>query len=282
MITQEEQWSISRHRFAGKVVLVTGAASGLGAVLARKFAEEAATVVLADVACDRGEAVAASLRSSGARAIFLQLDVTSPGAWTSAVRQIRSECGALQVLVNNAGVISRTRIRDVPLDEWHRVIDINLTGPVMGIQAVAPLIRDSGGGAIVNIGSTSGIIGHPGVAYSASKWGLRAVARSAALDLLEWGIRVNSVHPAQVSGTQITAGAGAGYRNASDRAMPAKRAVSPDEVANSVLFLASDEASYINATDLVVDGGAVSIGLPRIRRLLEEDLNTHSANAADS
>ncbi len=281
-MAQTEQQTSGRSRFEGKVVLVTGAGGGLGAVLARMFAQEGATVVLADVARERGEELAAALRADGARALFLELDVTSPQAWEASVRQIRSDYGALHVLVNNAGVISRTGIRDVAIDEWRRVIDINLTGPVIGIQAVAPLIRDSGGGAIVNIGSTSGVIGHPGVAYSTSKWGLRAVARSAALDFLDWGIRVNTVHPSQVSGTQITAGAGAAYRYASDSVMPAKRAVRPEEVANAVLFLASDEASYINASDLVVDGGATTIGLPRVRQMLQDDFNASSAASPES
>jgi 3alpha(or 20beta)-hydroxysteroid dehydrogenase len=109
------------------------------------------------------------------------------------------------------------------------------------------------------------------VAYAASKWGLRGVTKSAALELLEWGIRVNSIHPAQVTDTGMAASATPGYRYANERAMPLKRASRPDEVAQAVLFLASDEASYINAAEIVVDGGAVAIGLPRVRTLLEED-----------
>jgi len=177
------------------------------------------------------------------------------------------------VLVNNAGVVSRTSIRTLPLSEWQRVIDINLTGPMLGIQAAAPLMRDSGGGAVVNISSTAGLLGHPGAAYAASKWGLRGVTKSAAMELLDWNIRVNSVHPAQVTDTGMASGATPGYRYANERVMPLKRPSRPDEVAQAVLFLASDEASYINATEIVVDGGAVSIGLPRVRTLLEDDYN---------
>lgn len=265
------------QRFAGKVVLVTGAGGGLGSVQARMFAEEGAAVVVADLAAVRGEATAASLRSAGHRARFLALDVTSPSDWSQAMDRVKREWGALHVLVNNAGIVSRHGVRSVALEEWQRVIEINLTAPMLGIQAVAPLMRDGGGGSIVNISSTSGLIGHPGVAYAASKWGLRGVTKSAAMDLLDWGIRVNSVHPAQVSDTLMTAAATPGWRHANERAMPAKRQARTDEVANAVLFLAADESSYINATEIVVDGGAVAIGLPRVRQLLEADFNDAQA-----
>jgi 3alpha(or 20beta)-hydroxysteroid dehydrogenase len=142
---------------------------------------------------------------------------------------------------------------------------------MLGIKAAAPLIRASGGGAIVNISSTAGLIGHPGVAYAASKWGLRGVTKSAAMECLDWNIRVNSVHPAQVVDTGMSSSATPGYRFANQRVMPLKRSSRPDEVAQAVMFLASDEASYINAAEIVVDGGAVSIGLPRVRQLLEDD-----------
>ena len=181
--------------------------------------------------------------------------------------------------MNNAGVVSRTSVRTIPMTEWERVLAINLTGPMLGIQAAAPLMRDSGGGSIVNISSTAGLLGHPGVAYAASKWGLRGVTKSAALELLDWGIRVNSVHPAQVIDTGMAASATPGYRYANDRVMPLKRSSRPDEVAHAVLFLASEEASYLNAAEIVVDGGATSIGLPRVRTLLEEDFAAGRAPA---
>jgi 3alpha(or 20beta)-hydroxysteroid dehydrogenase len=259
------------QRFKGKVVLITGASGGQGRVQARMFAGEGAAVALTDVVPGPGRQTAALIRESGGAAVFLKLDVTSPSSWQQVVRRVRREFGGLHVLVNNAGVVSRTSIRSLPLAEWQRVIDINLTGPMLGIQAAAPLIRDSGGGAVVNISSTAGLLGHPGAAYAASKWGLRGVTKSAAMELLDWNIRVNSVHPAQVIDTGMTAGATPGYRYANERVMPLKRASRPDEVAQAVLFLAGDDASYINAAELVVDGGAVSIGLPRVRTLLEED-----------
>ena len=265
------------QRFAGTVVLITGAGGGLGSVQARMFAEQGAAVVLTDVSPARGKAAVSAIRKAGGRALFAELDVTSAAGWARVIRSVKRQHGKLHVLVNTAGVISRTSIRTLPLKEWQRVIDVNLTGPMLGTQAAAPLIRDSGGGAIVNISSTSGLLGHPGVAYAASKWGLRGVTKSAAMELLDWGIRVNSVHPAQVGGTLMTASATPGYRHANERVMPFKRPSRPDEVAQAVLFLASDEASYINATEIVVDGGAVSIGLPRVRTLLEDDYNKTQA-----
>lgn len=264
-------------RFAGKVVLITGGGGGQGKVQGRMFAEQGAAVVLADVADAAGRAAAKAIRGAGGDAQYARLDVASASDWARVVRAIRRRHGALHVLVNNAGIVSRTSVHSISPREWRQVIDVNLTGPMLGIQAAAPLMRDSGGGAVVNISSTAGLIGHPGVAYAASKWGLRGVTKAAAMECLDWNIRVNSVHPAQVTDTGMAAGATAGYRYANDRVMPLKRSSRPDEVAAAVLFLASDEASYINAAEIVVDGGATSIGLPRVRTLLEEDFNRGQA-----
>ena len=267
-------------RFAGKVALVTGGSGGQGKVQGRMLAEQGATVVLGDVADVPGRAAAKAIRDAGGSAEYVRLDVTSAADWQRVVRGIRRKHGALHILINNAGIVSRTSVHSIALKEWQRVIDINLTGPMLGIQAAAPLMRDSGGGAVVNISSTAGLIGHPGVAYAASKWGLRGVTKSAAMECLAWNIRVNSIHPAQVIDTGMSASATPGYRYANDRVMPLKRSSRPDEVAQAVLFLASDEASYVNAAEIVVDGGAVSIGLPRVRTLLEEDFNREHARGA--
>ena len=269
-------------RFAGKVALVTGGSGGQGKVQARMLAEQGASVVLADVIDRAGKAAAAAIRESGGSAEYMRLDVTAASDWDRVVRAIRRKHRALHILVNNAGIVSRTNVHAIALEEWQRVIDVNLTGPMLGIKATAPLMRDSGGGAVVNISSTAGLLGHPGVAYAASKWGLRGVTKSAAMECLQWNIRVNSVHPAQVTDTGMAASSTPGWRYANERAMPLKRPSRPDEVAQAVLFLASDEASYINAAEIVVDGGAVSIGLPRVRTLMEEDFDrAQSAGSRD-
>ena len=267
----------TKQRFAGKVALVTGGSGGQGKVQGRMLAEQGATVVLADVADAAGRAAVKAIRDAGGMADYVHLDVASATDWERVVRGIRRKHGALHILINNAGIVSRTSVHAISLEEWQRVIGINLTGPMLGIKAAAPLIRDSGGGAVVNISSTAGLLGHPGVAYAASKWGLRGVTKSAAMECLAWNIRVNSVHPAQVTDTGMASSATPGYRYANDRVMPLKRSSRPDEVAQAVLFLASNEASYINAAEIVVDGGAVSIGLPRVRTLLEEDFDREHA-----
>ena len=258
-------------RFAGKVVLLTGASGGQGLVAARLLADEGATIVLADIIEAPAKALATQIRNDGGQALFVKLDVTSAKEWQRLAKKISDTFGALHVLINNAGVISRTGIDKIDAAEWQRVIDINMTGPMLGIKTMAPLMRDSGGGAIVNVSSTAGMIAHPGVAYAASKWGVRGVTKCAAMEYLDWNIRVNSVHPAQVADTQMSSNASAGYRYANERAVPMKRPAQPIEAVHAVLFLASDEASYITASEMVIDGGALSMGLPRVRTLLERE-----------
>jgi len=262
-----------KGRLQGKVALISGASGGQGQAQARMFAREGAAVVLGDVVDRGGKAVAKEINAAGGRAVYIPLDVCSLEAWSRAAAKAKRAFGGLHILINNAGVVSRTGIQEVSLAEWKRVLDINLTGPMYGCRACAPLIRDSGGGSIVNISSTAGLVGHTGVAYTASKWGLRGITKTAALEYIDWGIRVNSIHPAQVIDTGMSGSASEGYRYANQRVMPMKRSATPDEVTNAVLFLASDESSYMTGNEIVVDGGAVSIGLPRARIVLEAEFN---------
>jgi len=162
---------------------------------------------------------------------------------------------------------------DISEEEWRRVMDINLTGALYGMRAAAPLIRDSGGGAIVNISSTAGLLGYAGAAYVASKWALRGLTKTAAMEFNDWGIRVNSVHPAQVTETSIASNATAAYRDVTARVIPMGRGARPDEIAQVVLFLASDESSYITGTEIAVDGGYSSYALPRLREHLMRQAN---------
>lgn len=266
-----------RGRLQGKVSLITGGSGGQGQADARLFAREGSAVALVDIDVAAAEATATEIVRKGGRAIALTLDVAREAQWARVVARVQETFGALHVLVNNAGVGSRTGIMETSLADWTRVLDVNLVGPLLGMRATAPLIRDSGGGSIVNISSTAGLVGHSGVAYVGSKWGLRGITKTAALEFCDWGIRANSVHPAQVSDTRITDGAPPGHPEANARVIPYGRLARPDEVAYAVLFLACDESSYITGSEIVVDAGYTSFALSRLRRSLQSDLASTKA-----
>ena len=189
-------------RLADKVAIITGAANGQGAAKARTFAAEGATVVLTDV--DKaGAELAEQISRQGGRTKFVQHDVADENGWIEAVANVKSWFGSLHILVNNAGVISRQGILNTTLPAWHRTMDVNLTGPMLGMKHCAPLMRDSGGGSIVNVSSTAGLLAHYDGAYGASKWALRGLTKTAAFALVGWKIRVNSIHPAQILDTSF-------------------------------------------------------------------------------
>ena len=259
------------NRLKGKVALITGASGGQGLVEARLFSREGARVVLADVVDAPGRAVAAEINKQGGDATYVRLDVTDFAQWNKTIALVKRKFGKLHILVNNAGVISRLGIMHVGLPEWRRVLDVNLTGALFGMRAAAPLMRDSGGGSIVNISSIGAMTGQWGAAYVASKSGLRGLTKTAALEFLDWGIRANSVHPAQVDETVMTDISSPAYREASRRVFPLGRAAKPEEVAYAVLFLASDESSYITGSEIAVDGGYSSFAVVRLRRELQKD-----------
>ena len=240
-------------RLDGKVAIVTGGARGQGEAEARLFAAEGAQVVVADVLDAEGAAVAADLGEAGA---FLHLDVTDEGQWVAAVSAAEARFGPVTVLVNNAGILAFEAIHRVTLDDWQRVQGVNVTGTFLGIKSVTRSMARAGGGSIVNISSTAGLVGLPYVgAYVASKWAVRGLTKSAAIDLGPKGIRVNSVHPGGID-TPMTAGTDKDapfYRR-----LPISRMGTSEEVARAVLFLASDESSYTTGAELAVDGGATS------------------------
>ena len=221
---------MTAKRFEGRIALVTGAAKGLGAAIASALARQGARVFLADVDLAAAEATARALRDEGTEASALALDVADEAAWNRAVASIDSQAGALHVLVNNAGIIARHNIQDMPTAVWQRVLDINLTGAFLGMRLTAPLIARSGGGAMVNISSIAGLAAHPDPAYVASKWGLRGLTKTAALEFAASGIRVNSVHPAMIM-TELQLSAPRGYAEASNLAIPLGRAAEAEEVA---------------------------------------------------
>jgi 3alpha(or 20beta)-hydroxysteroid dehydrogenase len=254
--------------FSGRTVLVTGAAGGLGAATARAFAAAGADVALADISSAEIENLAQELRHSGYSARAIVLDVASEASWQAAI----AACPGLKILVNNAGIVVRTGVVATDPAAWQRVIDVNLTGPWLGMRAAAPRIRDNGGGAIVNISSTAGLMAHQDAAYTASKWGLRGLTKTAAVEFAAWNIRVNSVHPATMV-TRFTESAPPGLVVANRQSIPLGREARPEEVAEVVLFVASDRASFMTGAEIPVDGGLQHGGIAHLRpRLIKAAL----------
>jgi len=248
--------------FDGKTVLITGASRGQGAAEARLFAQRVARVIVADVLDAEGEALAKEIQAAGGKAAFVHLDVVREADWQKAVQFAKDKFDGLHVLVNNAGIALRGKnIAATTREDWDRVLSINLTGPFLGTRAAAPLIRDCGGGAIVNTGSTAGINGHFAAAYSAAKWGLRGLTKCAAMEYAEWNIRVNAVHPGIVL-TPMVEGSQA-FVEAMTEVTALDRPATPEDVARCVVFLASDEASYLTGIDLPIDGGFTALGVYR-------------------
>lgn len=250
---------------AGKTAIITGGARGQGEAEGRLFAKLGANVLLGDVLDKEGEEVARSIRASGGSAVYRPLDVTKSNHWDEAVKLVKQEFGGLHILINNAAVALRSgTLSGATIDDWDRLIRINLTGVFIGMKICAPLIRDSGGGAIVNIGSAAGMTGHFATVYSTTKWGLRGLSKSAAMELAPWKIRVNAVHPGIVQ-TPIVDGSET-FVESMRRATPLGTVASPDQIASVVAFLVSDAASYVTGVDLRVDGGLTELGLYRLIR----------------
>ena len=236
-------------RFVGKVVLVTGGARGQGAAEVRRVAAEGATVIACDVhdSADVDEGV-----------IYERLDVTKTEDWARVTARIQSEFGGLHVLVNNAGIGMQETIQTVTPEVWSAVMEVNLTGALYGMQACAPLMRDSGGGSIVNTASAAAFYGFALPAYNASKWALRGLTKTAALEYVTWNIRVNAVHPGLVLSPMAD-----GSEEMTEKirlATPMRRGATVDEIAAMVAFLASDESQFVTGSDFVIDGGLLAAG----------------------
>ena len=245
-------------RLEGKVAIISGGARGMGATEARMFAKEGAKVVFGDVRDDLGKQVEAEISESSGEAIYVSLDVTDARSWQNAVDMAVSRFGKLDILVNNAGIVSNESRDDATVEEWDRVMDVNAKGVFVGIKAVIPEMRKAGGGSIINISSISGMIGqhriHPG--YNASKGAVRLLTKATAVQYGSEKIRANSVHPGPIDTDMVKqVFADEALRDQRMAVIPAGRFGRPDEVANCVLFLASDEASYMTGSELVVDGG---------------------------
>ena len=238
-------------RLDGKVAIITGGARGQGAAEGRLFAAEGAQVVLADVLDEEGEKVAAEI---GDAARYVHLDVTDEAGWDRVVAFAEETFGPVTVLVNNAGILLFQALHKTDLSDFENVMRVNVTGVFLGMKAVTRSMERAGGGAIVNISSTAGLQGLPFLgAYVASKWAVRGLTKTAAIDLGHKNIRVNSVHPGGIDTPMV---AGTSAEAPFYKRLPVPRMGSADEAARAVLFLASDEASYIAGAELAVDGGA--------------------------
>ena len=242
-------------RLKDKVAIVTGGAHGMGEAEARLFAEEGAAVVVADVLSELGEAVAADIGAGQGRAMFVRTDVTAETDWKNLISRTIETYGRLDILVNNAGISGSSVGGDLSLEGWDRLMSVNATGVFLGTTLAAQEMAKAGKGSIVNISSIMGLVGgaegHPG--YSASKGAVRLLTKSAAVRWGPQGVRVNSVHPGYLPA--MLNGTNAGGRAAKIPSTPLGRLGEPIEVAYGVLFLASDEASFVAGTELVIDGG---------------------------
>jgi 3alpha(or 20beta)-hydroxysteroid dehydrogenase len=244
------------NRLEGKVALVTGGARGMGEATCRLFVAEGAKVAIADVLVDEGGALAAEL---GEAAVFMKLDVTSETEWELAVAEVEAAFGSLDVLVNNAGVVFFRSLLETTKADYERVLGINLVGEFLGVKAVAPGMIARGKGSIVNISSVDGMKGANSlVAYASSKWGVRGLTKVAAMELGHKGVRVNSVHPGGVDTIMSNFDNSSREEiNAKYGNVPLQRIGGPEEIAAASLFLASDDSSYMNGAELVVDGGMI-------------------------
>jgi len=241
-------------RLEGKVCIITGAAQGMGEATARLFAAQGAKVALGDVNVEKGEAVA---KDMGGDAFFQKLDVSSDDNWKEFVGAVRDKFGTIDALINNAGLVHFTPIEMLDPNDFNRILGVNTLGPILGTKHVAPIMKVNGGGSIVNISSVDGLRGANGLTcYTASKWALRGITKCHAYELGTSGIRVNSVHPGGVD-TPMGNAAGRPKEEVNQvfRRLPLGRIGDPSEIANTSLFLASDEASYVTGAEIAVDGG---------------------------
>lgn len=238
-------------RLQDKVVIITGAAQGMGETHARLCVTEGAKVVLTDINTDKGDKLAKEL---GDNALFIKHDVTNEDDWDSVVKQTKETFGGIDVLVNNAGITMAKSLLDTSLEDYRRILEINQVSVFLGIKAVAPTMKEAKKGSIINISSINGLVGGA-IGYTDSKFAVRGMSKAAALELAPHGIRVNSVHPGVIATPMIMQGDTKDSVEKFAKSIPLQRVADPKEVSGMVLFLASDDSSYSTGSEFVVDGG---------------------------
>lgn len=244
-------------RLENKVALISGGARGMGAVEAKMFASEGAKVVIADMLEEEGKQTEAEINEAGGECVFVRLDVTDEDAWKDAVAEAVTRYGKLDILVNNAGIARINSVEDTTSEEWDLVMDINAKGVFLGTKTVLPELRKAGGGSIVNISSIAGLTGGRTSSYAASKGAVRLLTKSTAIQYASEGIRCNSVHPGVIETPMtipIMLNTKEG-RELNESRSPMGRIGRPEDIAYGVLFLASDESSFMTGSELVIDGG---------------------------
>ena len=245
-------------RLENKVALISGGARGIGAAIARIFAQEGARTVIGDILEEEGRRTAAEITESGGECHFVRLDVTSEADWEQAANAVITRFGRLDILVNNAGISARGTVEETSEADWTRTMDINVKGAFLGTRQVIPVMRAGGGGSIVNISSGAGIAPQPGTsgAYAASKGAVRIFSKATAVQYARDNIRCNSVHPGPIETTMLRATRpDASALEAMMGRVPLGRFGRPEEIAYGVLYLASDESSFVTGSELVIDGG---------------------------
>ena len=245
-------------RLNNKIALITGAAQGLGAAIAGRFAEEGATVFICDMNAEAGQATAAQIESRGGHAAFLPLDVTREADWIAALALVVERCGRLDVLVNNAGINIRETIEDMLEAHFDTMLAVNVKGPFLGIKHAIPLMRQAGGGAIINMSSICGLVGHKYTteAYTITKGAVTLMTKTIGVRYAKDNIRCNSIHPSTVD-TPLVQILFKDPKRKEERfgEVPLGRLATELDVANAALYLASDEAAFLNGVSLPVDGG---------------------------
>ena len=261
----------------GFTACVTGGARGLGTSISSQLAAKGAHVIIADILVSEGKSLAFELNNAGYKATFHHLDVSQEKSWLELTQIISAKFGHLDILINNAAIMIRKRLSEFNLEEWHKVLAVNVDGVFLGIKSCRHLLKKSSHAAIINISSTAGIIAHSDPSYTTSKWAVRGLTKSAALELINDGIRVNSIHPSMII-TPLTAAGPPGHVEANQHAIPMGRGADPQEIANVVCFIASPQASYMTGSEVVVDGGMTTTGVAHMRAQFQKQFNHQDQN----